>query len=220
MFQFWTNGTNISNVVTSLPQAPGIPGAQGNTGNTGNTGPKGDTGSPGTNGTDGAGITGTPYQVAYYGLNGVGTGTSSFTYNPNGIGLTIGQSLVVGTSSPITDVVLLRLKLPPPATIWALNGNNLVTLPLIPNTVNTTRLYSSVWPGDFMPNNPIWANPIGITVPGYCTYDHNNGIGGGGSYTNSNAYPLFVQNGTASGELGFTINFVNYGLSTYSLTYM
>lgn len=110
--------------------------------------------------------------------------------------------------------------LPPPATIWGVySGNIITTVPLLPNTANAAVLYSSIWPVNFQPNQATWTNPIGITVPGLCTYIHYSGSGTTSTYINTSANPVFVGNGAGPGQLGFTISFNDFGTSTYIIQY-
>jgi hypothetical protein len=202
--EFWTDGDSISQVITTFATQPGNTGSTGPTGPTGSTGATGPTGQPGQLGPQG--------QAGSQGIQGAtgSTGTTGATGTTGPTGTT-GATGATGPTGP--------RGLPPAATIWAIYGlTTIAAVPLVPSTTNAAVFYSRVWPAPFEPNGPAWAAPIGITVPGLCTYIHYN-ASITSTYTNTSTSPVFVASGTGTGQLGFVIDFDNFGQSTYIIRY-
>ena len=173
------------------PGTSGTTGSPGGTGSTGSTGPQGPTGAPGTNGTNGStGASGTN------GTNGAtGTPGTNGDTGPTG---TPGPQIPTGIMFATTDSLIV------------------VSIPLIGNKNDSAVTYKSVLPPEYAPNTIGSINPLGITIPGNCTFIHDTSD----ICINTNDTPVYFKNGsTGPNALGFIIDFPDYDVTTYVIKY-
>ena len=150
------------------------------------------------------------------------TGNSFLSGNANlsigAGGLTITGGTLTMNGFIVSSTILQRLIIPT-AYMYTLGGGAITPVALVGNVTNAQTTYASIWPGSQSGFSAVALGPQGVLIPALCTYTHYDGNTLTNSYSNTTSSPILVRAGTTPGQLGFFIQFGNFGTSTYIIRY-